>query len=163
YGPFESLTQYLPALSRPADEGLCLWLRPGGSHTLARVPWQGQTALKISAEYPVANFRSRLEIWIDPDTRLSLHQERRDFDARTGRLICQEVSSGYRYDCPPPEGIFALPRPGQTLKRAQAGRIARDVTLSLSAAERRAIDETIRRSEAGWRAGDFEAFASTWL
>lgn len=171
----------LSSISAPEDRSVeeAQPLRPGGKPLFRFTPWRGDYDTRDGKR--LLRFRRRMEpvplpagytpsarvvpsqftVWADPGTRRVVRTQVDRSTPWPGGGADQErvVTEDYRYNVAPPSGTFDL-RP--TAGAAVVVKDWRSRPTTLSPTQVAKIQELIDRSDAGWRAGDFDEMASVW-
>ena len=133
-----------------------------------RVEWQcrpivleGRPLKRWHREYVKHNFARREVVLTEAETKRIVRRERREINGLSGKPATYQRSDQYAFNETPPDGIFDIP-PDQEVVSRDHGMTPREVWDTLSAKERKEIEEVIRRSDLGWQTGDVTTFRSAW-
>jgi hypothetical protein len=125
------------------------------------VQLEDQEAVRYHRTYGESAYRVEMSVWLEPESGLLLRMERTEVDPTAGKVVQHHLYHEYAYDVEPSEEVFDLPPPDKPLV-VEDREITQDLTASLPADEREAIERLIGLSNEGWKAGAFREFSRAW-
>lgn len=163
YDPEDLLRQvFFPLpVHNPSSEVSSTTKRPRTEWQNEQVEIKGQSLVRWYRDYVQDNFHVTQTIWTESETHRIVRKERRETDLLTGKPASIVICDRYTYNAELPAGTFEMPS-DKPLVTPDYQNIMPEVWDALSASEQQAVQETINRSDAGWRSADFAAFASAW-